>query len=86
MPVPPPALEATSDRFLQIVLGNYFKIPLLNEFVSALAGPSRRQTDMLLGLAREYAGRFPLVTANTDREADIAREFGVKSLQWCKLF
>jgi putative thioredoxin len=56
------------------------------DFWAEWAGPSRRQRELLLRLTREYGGRFLLVTVNTDREKDIAREFGVKSLPSCKLF
>jgi putative thioredoxin len=49
-------------------------------------GPSLRQREILLRLAREYGGRFLLVTVDTDRQKDVAREMGVKSLPSCKLF
>ncbi len=86
MPVPPPALEATSDNCFQPVLENSGNGLIVLDYLSELAGPSRRQSELLPRLAREYGGRFLLVTVNTDRERDIARDFEVKSLPACKLF
>jgi len=82
----PLALEATRENFNQLVLQNSRQGPVLVDFWAEWAGPSRRQMDLLLRLAREYGGRFLLVTVNTDREKDIARNLGVKSLPSCKLF
>jgi putative thioredoxin len=86
MTEPPVALEATRENFAQLVLENSRKGPVLVDFWAEWAGPSQRQMDLLLRLAREYRGRFLLVTVNTDKEKDIARDLGVKSLPSCKLF
>jgi putative thioredoxin len=86
MSQPPVALEATKENFPQLVLENSRKGPVLVDFWADWAGPSLRQREVLLRLSGEYGGRFLLVTVNTDREKDIARELGVKSLPSCKLF
>jgi putative thioredoxin len=67
-------------------LENSRKGPVLVDFWADWAGPSLRQREMLLRLADEYGGRVLLVTVNTDREKDIARELGIKSIPSCKLF
>jgi len=82
----PLALEATRENFAHLVLENSLKGPVLVDFWAEWAGPSRRQKELLLRLAREYGGRFLLVAVNTDKEKDIARDLGVKSLPSCKLF
>jgi putative thioredoxin len=82
----PIVLEATNENFAQLVVENSRKGPVLVDFWAEWAGPSLRQRELLLRLAREYGGRFLLVTVNTDRQKDIAREMGVKSLPSCKLF
>lgn len=82
----PLALEATQENFSQLVLENSRKGLVLVDIWAEWAGPSLRQRELLLRLAREYAGRFLLVTVNTDKEKYIARELGVKSLPSCKLF
>lgn len=86
MPEQPVALEATRENFAQLVLENSRKGPVLVDFWASWAGPSRRQREVLLRLAREYGGRFLLVSLNTDRQKEIARDMGVKSLPSCKLF
>ncbi|MEA3275861.1 MAG: tetratricopeptide repeat protein [Pseudomonadota bacterium] len=86
MPDQPLVLEATRDNFPQLVLANSRKGPVLVDFWASWAGPSRRQRELLLRLAQEYAGRFLLVTVDTDRQKEIAREYAVKSLPSCKLF
>jgi len=82
----PLALEATRDNFARLVLENSRMGPVLVDFWAEWAGPSLRQRELLLRLAREYGGRFLLVTVDTDRQKDVAREMGVKSLPSCKLF
>lgn len=56
------------------------------DFRASWAGPSRRQGELLRRLAREYGGRFLLVSLDTDREKGVARALGVKSLPSCRLF
>ncbi len=82
----PIVLEATRDNFAKLVLENSRKGLVLVDFWAEWAGPSLRQRELLLRLAGDYGGRFLLVTVNTDRQKDVAREFGVKSLPSCKLF
>jgi len=86
MSQPPLALEATRENFAQLVLENSRKGPVLLDFWASWAGPSLRQREILLRLAREYGGRFLLVSLDTDRQKEIAREMGIKSLPSCKLF
>jgi thioredoxin-like negative regulator of GroEL len=79
-------LEGTSANFAALVLENSRKGPVLVDFWAEWAGPSLRQGDLLRRLARAYAGRFLLVSLNTDREKEIAHRYGVKTLPSCKLF
>jgi putative thioredoxin len=79
-------LEGTRENFSALVLENSRKGPVLVDFWADWAGPSLRQADLLRRLARAYAGRFLLVSVNTDRERDIAHRYGVKGLPSCKLF
>ncbi len=79
-------LEGTGGNFRGLVVENSRKGPVVVDFWSPRVGPSLRQRDVLSRLAREYGGRFLLVTVNTDRERSIADEFGVRSLPSCKLF
>jgi putative thioredoxin len=80
------ALEATRENFAQLVLENSHKGPVLVDFWAPWAGPSLRQREVLLRLAREYGGRFLLVTLDTDRQKEMAQKMGIKSLPSCRLF
>ena len=79
-------LEGSRANFPELVLENSRKGPVLVDFWSPRVGPSLRQRDLLLRLAGEYAGRFLLVTVNTDGERELADSYGVRSLPSCKLF
>ena len=50
------ALEATRENFDQLVLESSRKGPVLVDFWASWAGPSLRQRELLLKLAREYGG------------------------------
>lgn len=77
---------ATPANFEQLVIENSRRGPVLVDFWAPWAGPSLRQGELLRRLADEYAGRFLLVSVNTDREKALAERFGVKTLPSCKLF
>lgn len=79
-------LEGTQDNFDALVLENSRRGPVLVDFWSPRVGPSLRQRDRLLGLAQAYAGRFLLVTIDTDQERALVARYGVRSLPCCKLF
>jgi putative thioredoxin len=79
-------LEATADNFAALVVENSRKGLVVVDFWATWVGPSLRQREMLMEVVEQLPGRFLLVTVNTDREKDLARELGVKSLPMCKLF
>jgi len=79
-------LEGTERNFDALVLENSRKGLVLVDFWAPWAGPSVRQQQVLKRLAEEYAGRFLLVTVNTDQQKGVAARFGVKSLPSFKLF
>jgi putative thioredoxin len=82
----PYILAATRESFPELVLENSRRGPVLVDFWSPRVGPCQRQREMLTRLAESLAGRFLLVTMNTDQERDLARDYGVRSLPSCKLF
>ena len=79
-------LEGTDANFATLVLENSRKGPVLVDFWAPWAGPSLRQGELLRRLARDYGGRFLLVSLDTDREKAVALRYGVKGLPSCKLF
>jgi putative thioredoxin len=78
--------EATADNFARLVLENSDKGPVLVNYWSPQAGPCMMLRPRLLKLAGEYAGRFLLVTLNTDMFGMLAREHGVTSIPTTKVF
>jgi len=78
--------QGTADNFATLVLENSNKGPVLVNFWADWAGPCQRLFPLLANLAQEYAGRFLLVNVNTDQQATIARQYGVKSLPLVKVF
>ncbi|RDH82042.1 MAG: thioredoxin [endosymbiont of Escarpia spicata] len=78
--------EGTSENFDRLVLENSRRGLVLVDFWAPWVGPSMRQREMLSNLAQEYAGRFLLVSVNTDEQKPLAERFGVRSLPSFKLF
>lgn len=79
-------LEGTAKNFPALVLENSRKGLVVVDFWAPWAGPSLRQQTVLSQLAMRYAGRFLLVTVNTDEQKALADEYGVRSLPSFKLF
>lgn len=77
---------ATGANFDRLVLQNSRRGLVLVDFWSPRAGPSLRQRQLLERLAETLAGRFLLITVNTDEERRLARDYGVRSLPSFKLF
>jgi len=79
-------LEGTDRNFDRLVIENSRKGLVLVDFWAPWVGPSLRQREMLSELARDYEGRFLLVSVNTDEQKSLAQRFGVRSLPNLKLF
>lgn len=77
---------ATGENFDQLVVQNSRRGLVLVDFWSPKAGPSLRQREMLTRLAKQLGGRVLLATVNTDEQKQLARDYGVHSLPFCKLF
>ncbi|MBL3590290.1 MAG: tetratricopeptide repeat protein [gamma proteobacterium endosymbiont of Lamellibrachia anaximandri] len=86
MAAPSFIFEGTSENFDRLVLENSRRGLVLVDFWAPWVGPSMRQREMLSNLAQEYAGRFLLVSVNTDEQKPLAERFGVRSLPSLKLF
>lgn len=78
--------EGTEENFATLVLNNSNKGPVLVNFWAEWAGPCHRLFPLLAQLAGEYAGKFLLVNLNTDEQAPVAQEYGVRSLPMVKIF
>ncbi len=80
------AFEVGGDDFATKVLEKSCQIPVLVDFWAAWCAPCRVLMPLLQGLAEEYQGRFVLAKVNSDLQASLANQWGVRSLPTVKLF
>ncbi|MBX6312729.1 MAG: tetratricopeptide repeat protein [Isosphaeraceae bacterium] len=76
----PYIIETTSQTFEQDVVARSGEVPVVVDFWASWCQPCRMLAPVLERLANEYAGRFVLVKADTERLPDIAAAFGVRSI------
>ncbi len=73
-------LEAEADTFQSAVIDRSRELPVVVDFWAAWCQPCRLLTPILEKLAAEYAGKFLLVKADTERLPQIAAQFNVESI------
>lgn len=81
-PLPSPAhvVNATRESFDGDVRERSQQVPVVVDFWAEWCGPCRLLGPLLERLAGEYAGRFELVKADTDRLPEAALQFRVESI------
>lgn len=77
---------ANQQSFQRLVIDKSFQAPVLVDFWASWCSPCQMLTPILHNLAEEYAGKFLLVTVNTDEERQLALEHGIRSLPTVRLF
>ncbi len=82
----PHILEGTQENFDRLVLENSRRGLVVVDFWAPWVGPSLKQQEIFARLVKRYAGRFLLVSINTDEQKPLAERFGVRSLPSFKLF
>ena len=79
-------LDVTGDDFNKAVLSNSHKGPVMVNYWSDNAGPCLRLWPVLEKLANDYNGQFLLVNIDTNKEKQLAHDYGVNSVPTVKLF
>jgi putative thioredoxin len=79
-------LDADSASFQALVIDGSRRVPVLVDFWAEWCGPCRTLAPVLEKLADEFQGRFLVVKVDTDREQEVASQFGIRSLPTVKLF
>ena len=78
--------EATAKNFASAVIEKSRETLVLVDFWADWCAPCRMLMPVLAALATEYSGKIQLVKVNTDKEPQLATEYGVRSLPTVKLF
>ncbi len=78
--------EITKRNFTAEIVDKSHEIPVLADFWADWCAPCKMLMPILFSLAQELSGQIKLVKINTDQEAQLASEFGVRSLPTVKLF
>ena len=78
--------EATAKNFASAVIEKSRETLVLVDFWADWCAPCRMLMPVLAALATEYSGKIQLVKVNSDKEPQLATEYGVRSLPTVKLF
>ena len=79
-------VDVTAENFNEAVLSNSHKGPVMVNYWAENAGPCLRLWPVLEKLANDYKGRFLLVNIDTNKEKQLAFDYGINSVPTVKLF
>jgi putative thioredoxin len=78
--ISPNVIEPTSRTFQQDVIEQSRTVPVVVDFWAAWCAPCKLLGPVLEKLAGEYAGKFILAKVDTERNPELAAQFGVRSI------
>ena len=79
-------LDVTGENFNDAVLSNSHKGPVMVNYWADNAGPCLRLWPVLEKLANDYNGQFLLVNVDTNKEKQLAHDYGINSVPTVKLY
>ena len=79
-------LDVTGEKFNDAVLRNSHKGPVMVNYWADNAGPCLRLWPVLEKLANDYNGQFLLVNIDTNKEKQLAHDYGINSVPTVKLY
>jgi len=82
----PHVVDADGASFQSLVVDASYRQLVLVDFWAEWCAPCRALAPILEKLADSYQGRIKIVKVDTDREQEIAGQFGIRSLPTVKLF
>ncbi|WJW74754.1 thioredoxin [Thiohalobacter sp. IOR34] len=78
--------EVTREDFPQRVIEASHEGPVLVDFWAEWCAPCQMQLPILSRLAEEFGGKLRVAKVNTDEQAELATEHGIRSIPTLKLY
>ena len=78
------ALQVTDASFKQDVLES--DIPVLVDFWAPWCGPCRMVAPVVDEISQQYEGKVKVVKLNTDENANVASQYGIRSIPTLMIF
>lgn len=72
--------EVSETGFSRYVLDNSHKLPVLVEFMGVWSGPCVAMSDVLAGLAQEFAGQFVFAKVDIDEQPELSKQYNVENV------
>jgi putative thioredoxin len=76
----PYVIESTAQTFQQDVIDRSRTVPVVVDFWAPWCGPCKVLGPVMEKLAGEYAGKFILAKVDTEKNPELAAQFGIRSI------